>query len=236
MERRTTRRSMLGAVGAGAAAGLAGCLGSVTGTGGDTYLDEKEWEVDPDNLPFPTHGDELPSATVPRGLADGERTLPDDYAGTDLLLTFVYTHCNTMCPRLTAILAAAQDHAADNGYIDRMQFAEMTFDPGRDDADRFRTWADEHRIDLDGNWEFLRPESRSRAKEVVQETYGVTFTKTTPQEMDMYMFAHTGIVLLANKDGYVERAYKLRAGGAGDVVTFDDEVESDLATLRDRED
>lgn len=236
MTRRTvTRRSLLGTLGTATTAGLAGCTGILGdgGTDGNTHLAAKEWEADPDVLPFPTHGDELPAATLPRGLSEGTRTLPDDYAGRDLLLTFVYTHCMTMCPRLTAILAGVQDHAIENGYADEMTFTEVTFDPARDDAERFRKWAETHRVDLDaGTWEFLRPESKARAKSVVQDTYGVTFQQTNPEDMDVYMFNHSGVVLLVNRDGYVERTYKLSAGG--DVVTWQT-VQEDLATLRDRE-
>lgn len=238
MTRRTlTRRSWLGTLGTGTVAGLAGCTGVLGG--GDaspkTFLGAKEWEADPDVLPFPTHGDELPTATLPLGLSDGTRTIPDDYAGQDFLLTFVYTHCMTMCPRLTAILAGVQDHAIDNGYVDEVAFGEVTFDPARDDAERFQEWAEQHRVDLGtGTWEFLRPENKARAKSVVQDTYGVTFEKTNPEDMDAYMFSHSGVVILANRDGYVERTYKLSSGGGDDVVTWKT-VQEDLATLRDRE-
>jgi protein SCO1/2 len=246
-DRTLSRRSLLGAVSAASFAGFAGCTDVLSGGsedgGGNTYLDAKDWAGNADALPFPTHGDELPSASVPTALGDGTRALPDDYAGQDLLLTFVYTNCNTMCPRLTAVLAGVQAHAIDNDYADRVAFAEITFDPARDDAERFREYADTHNVALDtGTWEFLRPESEARAKEVVQDTYGVAFDKTTPEEMDGYMFAHSGIVVLANKEGYVERTYKLSStagrtveGGDDDIVTWQT-VEDDLATLRDRED
>lgn len=235
-----SRRSLLGTLGTAAVAGLAGCSDDTGGSGTSgpdqqTYLEAKDWGVDPEALPFPTHGDELPSVSVPRGLADETRDVPADYTGTDVLMTFIYTNCMTMCPRLTSILEGVQDHAIENGYADRMTFAEMSFDPARDDAERFREWADSHGIDLEtGTWEFLRPENEQRAKEIIQDKYGVTFVKTTPQGMDKYMFTHTGLVLLANKQGYVERTYKLSTGGQGGTVTWQD-VETDLATLRDRE-
>ncbi len=241
-----SRRSVLGTIGAGTLASLAGCsniMGGNDGTTGDgnTYLDAKDWGGNADALPFPTNGDELPSAKVPAALADETRSIPDDYAGQDLVMTFIYTYCQTMCPRLTAILEGVQDHAIENDYADSVAFAEITFDPARDDAERFREYAESYNVDLDtGTWEYLRPENKQRAKEVVQDTYGVSFTKTTPQNMDMYMFAHSGVVLLANKQGYVERTYKLSAasGGSGntpsDTVTWKD-VQSDLATLRERE-
>ncbi|ELY96778.1 SCO family protein [Natrialba taiwanensis] len=208
-------------------------------SGENTHLDAKEWERvdDPSNLPFPTHGDALPSVTVPAPLRDGQQvSVPDDFE-TDLLLTFAFTTCNTMCPRLTSIVAQAQDFAREEGFGDQVSFVETTFDPARDDAGAFRQWADKHRIEMDtGNWYFLRPEGEDRAKEVVQEQYGVSFSKTNPENMDTYMFTHTGLILLANKKGVVERAYKLQAQQNPESPRVSRrDINDDLSTLRDRE-
>ncbi|RDZ95372.1 hypothetical protein DEQ92_21810, partial [Haloferax sp. Atlit-6N] len=73
---------------------------------------------------------------------------------------------------------------------------------------RLEEYAEMMNVDLDaGNWHFLRPDDHDHAKEVVQETYGVTFEKTSETESSMYMYSHLGLLLLANADGYVERAY-----------------------------
>jgi protein SCO1/2 len=236
-----TRRTALASLGAGVVTGLAGCTGVLgsTASGGEqpTYLPAKERKVDPELLPYPTHGDRVPTSTVGAPLREADAvTVPDAFAGRDLLMTFVYTTCMTMCPRLTAILSNVQSHALDNDYGDRVAFAEMTFDPARDDAGRFRYWGNTHNVDMDaGNWYFLRPATRERAKEVVSDTYGVAFQRTSPDTMDAYMFAHAGIILLANKRGYVERTYKLRsANSSAEPVTWADVLE-DLTTLRDRE-
>ncbi|UHQ98165.1 SCO family protein (plasmid) [Natrinema zhouii] len=236
------RRTLLTALGSGIAVGLSGCtgtFGSDGGSGENTYLDAKEWERvdDPSNLPFPTHGDTLPSVTVPAPLRDGQQvSVPADFE-TDLLLTFAFTTCNTMCPRLTSILAQTQDFAREEGFGDQVSFVETTFDPARDNANAFRQWADKHRIEMDnGNWYFLRPKDEDRAKEVVQEQYGVHFSKTNPENMDSYMFTHTGLILLANKKGYVERAYKLQAQQSSESPRVSrQDVTDDLATLRERE-
>lgn len=225
---------MLASLGTAAVTGLAGCAGGLLGGDGDTYLSGRDWKADPDVLPFPTHGDHLPSATLPAALRGETVTIPDDFAGRDVLLTFVYTHCRTMCPRLTGVLAGVQKHALANDYVDRMAFVEASFDPERDTAERFRAWADQHGVTLDGgNWYFLRPESVDRAKAVVQDTYGVTFEKTHPKGMDGYMFVHGGYVVLANKGGYVEKTYQLKQQ-SDDPVTWQT-VRDDLQTLRERE-
>ena len=236
------KRTLLASVGSGVALSLSGCVGMIgDGSDGDsnTYLDAKEWDGvdDPSNLPFPTHGDALPSTTLPAPLRDGtDVSVPDDLE-TDLLMTFIYTTCMTMCPRLTALMAQTQDYAREEGYTDQVSFVETTFDPARDDADAFREWADDHRIEMDdGNWYFLRPETEDRAKEVVQETYGVYFTKTEPEDMDAYMFSHSGVIVLANKQGYVERAYKLQSQRNPESPRVSRQaITDDLATLRERE-
>ncbi|MFD1563043.1 SCO family protein [Haloarchaeobius amylolyticus] len=237
------KRTLLASVGSGVALSLSGCMGMLgngdSESNGNTYLDAKEWEGvdDPSNLPFPTHGEALPSATLPAPLRDGsEFSMPGDFE-TDLLVTFIYTTCMTMCPRLTALMAQAQDYAREEGYSDQVSFVETTFDPERDDADAFREWADKHRVEMDDdNWYFLRPETEDRAREVVQDEYGVHFIKTEPEDMDAYMFDHTGVILLANRDGYVERAYKLQAeqNPESPRVTRQ-EINDDLATLREQE-
>ncbi|WP_408957473.1 SCO family protein [Natrinema sp. 74] len=136
------KRTLLASLGSGVTLGLSGCMGTFGDTSGDgasgnTYLDAKTWSVDPANLPFPTHGDELPSATLPAPVRDRDNvSVPGDFE-TDLLLTFMYTTCSTMCPRLTAIMAQVQDDALEEEYGEQVSFVEMTFDPARDDADAF---------------------------------------------------------------------------------------------------
>lgn len=238
------KRTLLSSVGSGVALGLSGCMDVVSnGSNGESnanvYLNPKEWDGvdDPSNLPFPTHGEALPSATLPAPLGDDtEISMPDDFE-TDLLVTFIYTTCMTMCPRLTNLMAKTQDYAREEGYEDQVSFIETTFDPARDNAEAFREWADKHRVELDdGNWYFLRPETEDRAREVVQGDYGVYFTKTEPEDMDAYMFSHSGVILLANKQGYVERAYKLQAQQNTESPRVSTQaITDDLATLRERE-
>ena len=213
MQRRTLLKT-LGTV--GTAGAVAGCLGDSTGDGGtttgteDVVLAEPDRDFESSDLPYPAWGQQVPDVTLPAPLSDEGVGLRD--VETPSLLTFFYSNCQTVCPVLVSTLRNVQAHAANNGYAEAVSLLPVTFDPQRDTADRLGTYAGEMNVDAAApNWQFLRPESKARAETVVQEQFGVRFERTYPEEMDMYMFAHTSMTLLVNADGYVERAYRSKS-------------------------
>jgi len=77
-----------------------------------------------------------------------------------------------------------------------------TFDPGTDTAELIDQYCDRMGVNREaGNWFFLRPDSPERAREVVDETFGVAYSGGGGH------YEHASLVLLVNKDGIVERAY-----------------------------
>lgn len=230
------RRSYLCAtVTAGVA--LSGCLSSVTGSDEEentnTVLDppEREYDVDPEDLAYPAYGQELPEATLPSPLHDTEISTRKFVGSRETLLTFVFTRCGGPCPALTSTLARVQTDAHSDGYGESVALMPITFDPEYDTPDRLREFSEINGADPTAeNWQFLRPESRQRAKEVVgsRGQFGVGFEEVSgedgghgggngagssgevlPPEEDgeNTTFAHTNLMLLGNRDGYVERAY-----------------------------
>lgn len=224
------RRTYLRTVAAGTAASVAGCLGSSSDSDPEqpTYLADPDPQIASTDKAYPAWGQRLPDVSLPAPLRD-EIISPAGFDDRDVFMTFFYSHCQTVCPRLVSTLRNVQTRATDDGSGDEVVFLAVTFDPERDTESRLREWASVMHVDLDaGNWYFLRPDSHERAKEVVQETYGVGFSKTTPEHMDMYMFNHLGLILLANRRTYVERAY----------LTTDptwQDLYADFETLRARE-
>lgn len=223
MQRRQFLRST-GAVGVGV--GLAGCS-AVAGLGDpnpDVVLDEPDRPFESADVPYPAWGERVPDVTLGAPLEGRELRVRD--VGSPALLTFFYSHCNTVCPVLISTLRNVQAHARNEGYADAVSIMPVTFDPERDTADRLRTYADEMNVVADGtSWHFLRPASRERAKAVVADEFGVAFQRTEPEEMDMYMFAHAAMTLLVNADGYVERAYRTKTPDPETIV-------ADLAEVR----
>lgn len=231
------RRSYLGRVGAAAgAAALAGCVGDLTGGGGDpnVTLGPPDKQGDPQDFAYPGYGQRVPDVTLTDPIA--ETDVDVRAVGTPYIMTFVFTHCQDVCPLLTQSLKRVQDDAAENGYGDAVTFLDLTFDPARDDAARFREYADERGVDLAaGNWHFLRAGGPERTRAVVADTHpdgfgvpyrrsdqaGTTGSATTAGDQttaagtatggghdhEGYGFSHLSLVLLANGEGYVERAY-----------------------------
>jgi protein SCO1/2 len=223
MRRRTFLRST-GAV--GALGGLAGCLGSVglRDSNPDVALGEPDREFESSDVPYPAWGEQIPDVTVPAPVDSRGIRLRD--IETPSLLTFFYSHCQTICPILISTQRNIQAHAQNNGYSDAVSFLPTTFDPARDTAERLRTYANNMNVAADHeNWHFLRPASKERAKAVVQDQFGVVFQRTEPEDMDMYMFTHSALTLLVNADGFVERAYRSKSPDEETII-------SDLKTVR----
>lgn len=205
MKRRTVLRSIT-ATGTGTIGALAGCLGGALDSNPNVTLDQPK-DFPDDGYPYRNWNNKLPGVTVPTPV-DG-RSVSIREQETPVLMTFFFSHCKTVCPVLVGALQKVQMDAIDNGYADSVSFLPMTFDPARDNAKRLKAYTEKMNIATDvDNWHFLRPESEQRAKEIIQEKFGVMFKKQPRKNSNGYMFAHTPLIVLANAEGYVERAYR----------------------------
>lgn len=223
------RRNYLhGVAGVGAFA-TAGCLGSTLSLDDgnpNVTLSEPDREYTSEELPYPAWGQRVPDVTLPASIASRTVTVRD--IETPSIVTFFYTHCQTVCPILIQTIRNIQADAIENDYTDQIRFLPTTFDPQRDNATRLREYSKMMNIVVDdANWQFLRPGSPERAKAVVDKEFGVTFERTQPEDMDMYMFAHSALTYLINADGYIERAYRTQTPDVTRIIT-------DLKTLRNR--
>lgn len=222
------RRAYLRAAGAaGVAAATAGCLESALGDSNPNVAlgEPDDQKAASDALSYPAYGQRIPDVTVPAPLSGESVSLRDD-VDRPAFLTFVFTHCSSVCPVLVSTLRQIQIHGVQNDYADEVAFYPITFDPERDTAERLRAFADEMNVDRSvGNWHFLRPDGKARAREVVDEEFGVAFQRNS-ETAENYMFTHIGLVLLVNAEGYVERAYR---GQSPD----EDRLLSDLRTVRE---
>jgi protein SCO1/2 len=216
------RRTYLRGIGLAGVGATAGCLGGDPNT--TLGKPDRRGGVTSETLAYPAWGERVPDVTLPDPLTGASISLRE--VDEPALVTFFYSHCNSICPRLISSLREVQIHSLDGDYADEVGFYPITFDPQRDTADRLREYGTDMNVALDAdNWHFLRPSSRDRAKAVLEDEFGFRFQRTHPEDMDMYMFTHIGLVLLVNGDGYVERAYRGQEGREGQYI-------EDLETVR----
>jgi protein SCO1/2 len=207
------RRSYLAGLGTAGLAGTAGCLGGLgqlAGGNPDVVLPEPDRQYDSEDVPYAAWGQQLPTVTLPGALSGGEVTLGE--RPTPYFVTYFFANCMTLCPILESLLREVQIHGVQNGYAGEVSFFPITFDPERDTPERLRQEAEEMSVDLEaGNWDYLRPASRERAKQVITDELGITFRRTPGPDGDEenYMYVHPGVVQLVNADGVVERAYRI---------------------------
>ncbi|MHB9286700.1 SCO family protein [Halobacteriales archaeon Cl-PHB] len=202
-----SRRTALKLTGTAALAGLAGCLGSAdTGPAGVVLDAPDNYEaLQEADLPYPIHGEDVPEATVPDVLRNEDVSTRGFVGESAMLLTFVYTRCEGICQSLGANLVQVQARAAEWGVSDDVALTAISFDPEYDTPERFRSWGANRGLDYDlDNAHLLRPESPARARTVVEDTFGEAYEANDKKGMP---FLHTGLILLVNDGGVVERAY-----------------------------
>jgi protein SCO1 len=91
------------------------------------------------------------SQAVMRDQAGTIVSLKDDVAGDRILvIDFIFTSCQTICPVTTSLLVEARKRLADVPGSD-LAFVSMSIDANNDTPDRLKAFADRHRAD----WTFL---------------------------------------------------------------------------------
>ena len=133
---------------------------------------------------YPRRTEAAPSFTLTD--QQGSRVALADFRSRPVILTFVFAHCQTMCPFIVATLKRAAP--------DGVQVLLVTLDPWRDTPGSLpgiaRQW------DLPPSFRVLSSRSVSDVLRVV-EAYGVTF-KRDEKTGDI---VHPGLVFLVDGDG-----------------------------------
>ena len=131
-------------------------------------------------------------------------------AGHVWVADFVFTHCTTFCPQMTASMVAFQKASADAGLTD-VRLASFSVDPGRDTPAALKAYAaangaDEHR------WSFLT----GTQKQMWDLSFGMKLSVgpgdvlAGPAGMQVM---HSSRFLLVDQHGHVRGAYDFKDGG-----------------------
>ncbi|CAN7418304.1 SCO family protein [Mesorhizobium sp. LjRoot246] len=140
-------------------------------------LDEVDALLKSDEKYFQTIDKPAPDFTL--RTADGRVVRLADLRGKVVVLHFIYTSCQDVCPLHAEKIAEIQKMVNGTPMKDQVTFVSITTDPTRDTPDVLREYGPVHGLDP-VNWLFLtttqdQPEGATRT---LAEAFGHKFTKT----------------------------------------------------------
>ncbi|TVR17487.1 MAG: SCO family protein [Balneolaceae bacterium] len=130
---------------------------------------------------------------------NGETVIfPDDFAGSPLVMGFIYTHCPDICSFITANVGKVYEEISGG---ENVQFALVTFDPERDTPEVLKTYAQAFDMDREP-FQFLTASPEvidafmSRVSVRTQESY----SRDLEDGERMYFISHSDKILLIDKN------------------------------------
>jgi len=141
-------------------------------------------------------------------------------AGKYSLVTFFYTTCSGICPRITANMKNLSAQIKDQTDL---QFLSITIDPTVDDEKALRSYRAKHAIEQ-ANWIFLTG-SKQEIEQMAREQFAAEIQAGTGKP-GLIAFVHTENIFLLDKAGYLRGIY--RARGDGEFPR----IQKELAQLR----
>lgn len=131
----------------------------------------------------------------------GERVALSDFRGKVVVMTFIYTHCPTVCPILTQKFIIAATELGGYAGVD-VVFVAVTVDPERDTVDRVREYSVEKGM-LD-KWQYLTGE-RSVVEQVWRDysiyVNKIYVNKSSVDASGNYLVDHTATAIVIDKRG-----------------------------------
>jgi len=129
---------------------------------------------------------------------NGRRVSLSDFRGKWVVMTWIYTHCMTVCPALKAEMKIVQTGLGDAVARD-VQLVTITFDPERDTPEVMKADAQTLKADIPG-WSWLT--GTKAETDAVADAYGVAFVPKPDG-----MFDHTALVTLVDPQGRERHRY-----------------------------
>lgn len=123
--------------------------------------------------------------------------LNEDLKGKILVMDFIFTTCNSTCPRITANMSDLQKSFIKKNP-DLVQFISVTVDPGRDSVAALRNYADRFNADHD-RWWFLTGDQEEIFR-FAREELGL---KLQPADANPGQFDHSEKFVLIDSRRYI---------------------------------
>ncbi|WP_163581877.1 SCO family protein [Gracilibacillus saliphilus] len=121
----------------------------------------------------------------------------ESFRGKNVLITFVYTACTTVCPELERNFAEVYQSIPTSYTGEEIIFLTISFDPERDDPETLENYRQYFQSDGE-TWRMARVPEKLELKSLL-DAFGVI---VIPDEYDG--FSHNSAFYFVNKHGYLE--------------------------------
>lgn len=138
----------------------------------------------------------------------------DDLQGSVVLYSFIYTHCTTICPAITAQMKQVELRLEEQGLLDNpARLVTISFDPERDTPERLTEYAAQFDAPPD-SWIWLTG-SPTEIKKLVGGEFGVYFEPVAAENppgdpastVEAYDFVHATVYVLVDGKGVIRSEY-----------------------------
>ncbi|MFZ5817763.1 MAG: SCO family protein [Bacillota bacterium] len=149
-----------------------------------------------------------------------------DVGGKVLLVGFIYTSCDDICPVVTAQMKQLQEDLAAAGLLGEVQLLSISVDPEQDTPARLEAYARQFQADT-ATWRFLTGEPE-HVRRVVVEGFLLGVQKLPAAHSGHggtarpdYRVEHSGRIALVDREGQIRAYYD---GTAPDLIRIAEEA------------
>jgi protein SCO1/2 len=133
---------------------------------------------------------------------------------------FVFTHCRSSCPRITAHMKGLQSRLSD---VPSVQFVSVSVDPRNDTPEVIKAYMTKNELD-ESNWRFVTGEEEA-IRRVVVDGFRVGLGDADSEAAGAEEIMHSNSFVLVDQEAQVRGYYRANNDGIGDL-------ERDLRALR----
>ncbi len=170
-------------------------------TGKNTYQLERFRDVEGNPTKYLLNEDGQPHKLPPFSFTDqdGKTITEKDIEGKVVIADYIFTRCQTICPKMSNNLESVQRAFADNPNV---VLLSHTVDPEYDTVQVLNSYAKVHGA-ISGKWHFLTGEKEKLYKQA-SEGYKIVASE---EASGPDAFVHSDRIVLLDRNGYIRGYY-----------------------------
>ena len=145
----------------------------------------------------------------------GKEVSLKDFEGDVWIVSFVFTTCPSICPKVTKTVATLQSSLEEKKLPAKL--VTLTVDPEVDTPDVLQKYGEKYSADFK-RWSFLTATSVDSMREVVEGNFKTAMGEKKALQAGMYDIAHTTKLVLVDQAGYHRGYYSTDSAGIGHLL------------------